>query len=149
MVFFNFLNFFAIFLEFSITRQVRTGRNETIIFIFSLSHPLSTNFGLKWCRNYIFFLFLEFYCYFFGIFHNASARNETKRKFLFSLFLGLFQTILALNDAIMVFLIFLIFLLFFCINYSAPVRNGMKRYDNFYFLPFSSSFNLFWLEIVP
>ena len=78
MVLFNFLNFFAIFLEFSITRQVRTGRNETRIFIFSLSHPLSTDFGLKWSHNGIFFFF-EFYCCVFGIFHNASARNETKR----------------------------------------------------------------------
>ena len=47
LTFFNFLNFFAIFFEFSITRQVQTGRNETIIFIFSFSHPLSTDFGLK------------------------------------------------------------------------------------------------------
>ena len=79
-VLFNFLNFFAIFLQFSITRHVRTGRNETIIFIFSVSHPLSTDFGLKWSHNGIFSLFFEFYCYFFGIFHNASARNETKRN---------------------------------------------------------------------
>ena len=42
-----FLNFFAIFLELSTTRQVGTERNETIIFIFSLSLPFPTYFGFK------------------------------------------------------------------------------------------------------
>ena len=45
MAFFNFLNLFAILLEFSITRRVE--RNEPIIFIFSLSRPFPTYFGLK------------------------------------------------------------------------------------------------------
>ena len=48
MVLFNILNFFPIFLEFSIVRQVGTERNETIIFPFLLSHPPSTYGGLKW-----------------------------------------------------------------------------------------------------
>ena len=54
MVFFNFLNFFAILLEFSITRRVGTERNGPIIFIFSLSRPFPTYFGLKWSHNGIF-----------------------------------------------------------------------------------------------
>ena len=33
MVFFNFLNFFAIFLEFSITRRVGTERNDNFYFL--------------------------------------------------------------------------------------------------------------------
>ena len=33
MVFFNFLNFFAVFLEFSITRQVGTERNDNFYFL--------------------------------------------------------------------------------------------------------------------
>ena len=45
MVFFDFLNFFAIFLEFFITHRVGTERNDNIYF--SLSHPFLTNFGLK------------------------------------------------------------------------------------------------------
>ena len=47
MVTFNFLNFFAICLEFSISHQVGMERNGTIIIIFSLSRPFQTCFGLK------------------------------------------------------------------------------------------------------
>ena len=39
------LNFFVIFLEFSITRRVGTERNDN--FYFSLSHLFPTYFGLK------------------------------------------------------------------------------------------------------
>ena len=46
--------FFAIFLEYSIMRQVGTERNETKIFHFLLSHPPSTYGGLKWSHNGIF-----------------------------------------------------------------------------------------------
>ena len=104
-IFLIFLNFFAFFLEFSITRwvgtklnekiyflsfsafsklfwlymkpcwhfliflqfvwnfqlSVRLGRNETIIFIFSLSQPFSTDFELKLSHNGIFFIFLLFF----------------------------------------------------------------------------------------
>ena len=42
-----FLNFFAIFLELSTTRQVGTERNETIIFIFSLPWHFPKYFGMK------------------------------------------------------------------------------------------------------
>ena len=47
--------------------------------------------------------FFEFFCNFFGIFYYALGRNETERQDLLSLFLGIFQPILALNEAIMVF----------------------------------------------
>ena len=45
--FFNFWNFFAIFLEFSISRRVGTKRNGTIIIIFSHSRPFQTYFAWK------------------------------------------------------------------------------------------------------
>ena len=54
MVFFNFLNFFAIFLEFSIMRRVGTERNGMTIFIFSHSLPFQTYSGLKGSHNGIF-----------------------------------------------------------------------------------------------
>ena len=73
-----FFNFFANFLEFSITRQVRLGRNETIIFIFSLSHPLSTDFGLKWSHNDIFFYFLNFVAIFLEF--SITGQEGTKRN---------------------------------------------------------------------
>ena len=70
-----------------------------IIFIFSLSHSFPSYYGLKFSRSgFFFFLFLIFYF--------TSCRNETERSFLFSLFLGLFQPILARNEAIMVFFTF-------------------------------------------
>ena len=47
MIFFNFLNFVAIFLEFSITRRVGMERNGTIILVFSLYLPYPTYIGLK------------------------------------------------------------------------------------------------------
>ena len=76
-----------------------------IIFIFFLLHPASTYGVLKWRDNGIF----EFFCYFFGIFCYALGWNKTERQDLFSFFLGLFQPILALNEAIMVFFNFLNF----------------------------------------
>ena len=51
----------------------------------------------------------EFFCYFFGIFFYALGRTETERQYLFSPFLGLFQPILALNEAILAFFNFLNF----------------------------------------
>ena len=45
-----FLNFFTIFLEFSITSRVGTPRND-FFFFFSLSRPFPTYFGLKSCQN--------------------------------------------------------------------------------------------------
>ena len=49
-----FLNFFAIFLEFSITRWVGTEQNETIIFIVSLSLRFPPYFGLKRSHHGVF-----------------------------------------------------------------------------------------------
>ena len=54
MVLLNFLNSFALFLEFSISRRVGTERNGTIIIIFPLSRPLRTYFGMKGSHNGIF-----------------------------------------------------------------------------------------------
>ena len=56
MVLFNFLNFFAIFLEFSITRQVATDRNDNFYFISFMA--FSKLFWLEMMRNGIFLIFL-------------------------------------------------------------------------------------------
>ena len=61
LMFLNFLNFFTIFLEFSITGRVGTDRN---IFFFSLSRPPPTRFGMKRSHNDV-FQFFEFFFYFF------------------------------------------------------------------------------------
>ena len=81
----------------------------------------------------VFFNFFEFFYFIFGIFYYAMGRNETKRQYLISFFLGLFQPILALNEAIMIF--FLIFLQFF-LEFSLTRQVGTERNDNFYFLSF-------------
>ena len=78
-----------------------------------------------------FYHFFHFFANFFGIFYYGSSGNETERRFSFSQFLGLFQPILAWNEATMVFFDFLTFFLFFW-NFLLPV--DLERNDNFYFL---------------
>ena len=121
--------------------RVRQERNGMTIFIFSLSHHFPTYLGLKWTHNGIFFIF-ELFCYFFGIFYFAMGRNETERYFLYSLFLGIFQSILAWNECIMVYINFFNFIAIFW-EFLITRQVGIKRNDNFYFLSFSSFSNLF------
>ena len=124
---------------------IRSQRNETIIFVFFLSHPPSSYSGFKWSHNDI-FNFFQFLYYFVGIFYYALGRNETERKYLFSFFLSLFHPILALNEAI---IIFFYFFNFFAIFYCASGRNGTKRNDNFYFLSSLAFSKIFWHEMKP
>ena len=72
----NFLNFFAIFYEFSITRRVGTKRNDN--FYFPCFSVYSNLLCLVMSHNDI-FKFSEFFFYFFGIFFYASGNNETER----------------------------------------------------------------------
>ena len=82
--FFNFLNFLAIFLDISITGRVGTKRNETTIFIFSLSQPFPTYFGLKWSSNGI-FQFFEFFCFFFNFLLRVGQERNGTIIFIFTL----------------------------------------------------------------
>ena len=74
-----FLNFFALFLEFSITRWVGTKRNETerqylFCFFLDLFQPiLALNEAIM-----VFFNFFNFFPIFFGIFNYALGRDGTK-----------------------------------------------------------------------
>ena len=88
---------------------------------------------------------MELFCNFFGIFYYASCRNGTDRRFLFFLFLGIFQPILAWNEAIMVYFNFPNFMAIF-LEFSISRLVGTERNDNFYFLSFPAISNLFWLE---
>ena len=85
MVFLIFLNFLTICLEFSITHRAGTERNGTIIFIFSLSQPLPTYFGLKCGSNGIFFNFLAIFVLEFSITHRVETERNGTIIFIFSL----------------------------------------------------------------
>ena len=77
MVFFNFLNFFAIFWNFLL--HIGFERNGTIIFIFSISQPFPTYVGLKWRHNGVFFFILFIFLLFFWKF-SITRRVVTKRN---------------------------------------------------------------------
>ena len=90
----------------------------------------------------VFFNFFEYFCYFFRNFCYELRRNETERQYLSSIFLGLFQSILALNETMLAFFnFFAIFL-----EFSIIRQVGTERNYNFYFLslshPLSTDFEL-------
>ena len=95
---------------------------------------------------YWYFLIFSIFCYFFGIFYYALGRNETERKFLFSLFLSLFHPILAWNEAIMIFFNFLnfvaIFLEFSIMRCVGTEWNGMTIFIFSLSLPSPINFGL-------
>ena len=76
MVFPNFLNFFAIFLEFSITSRVRTHQNNFFLFyIFrGLSKPILACIKPK----IVFSNFFNFYTIFLEF--SITGREETQRN---------------------------------------------------------------------
>ena len=146
MEFCNFLNFFAIFLEFSIPSRVGTHRNYFFFLTFSAFHNLfRLEKKLRWCFQ-IFWIFLLFFWYFLL---RVGKGHIGKIFFLFSLFLGLSHPIFAWKEALMVFSKFLnIFLYFYIIFYSRSGRNPSERFFFFffYFLSFSAFPYLFWLQ---
>ena len=75
---FSRFDFFAIFLEFPITHQPGTERNDDfyLLSLSAFSNLLWLEMKLLW---YYFNLLNCFFCYFFGIFSYVSGRNETKQ----------------------------------------------------------------------
>ena len=132
-------------MEFSITVRVRTKRSDSFCFLSFSAFSILLWLEMKPYRN---FLFFEFFCYRFGIFYYESGNDETKRYFLFSLFLSLFHPILTWNEAVKEFFNFLNFFAIF-LEFSITRRVRTKRNRIFYFLSFSAISNLFWLEMNP
>ena len=135
MALFNFQNFFTLFLEFSFMRQEGSERNDNFYFL-----PFSSQFNIFWLEmgpEWYFLIFLLF----FEIFYYSLRRNETERHQLFTFFLGLFQPILALNEAIMVFFYFQNLFAIFFWNFQLRVRYG--RNETLIFI-FSLSHPLSW-----
>ena len=115
---------FQFFLEFSSTRLVGTKRNETIIFIFHISHPFPTYFGLKWTIIVFLFFFFVFFTIFMQFYITHRVGTEQKGTIIFvSLFLIFFQPIFAWNEFLMVFFNFLNF---FGIFFHASGKNGTE-----------------------
>ena len=136
------------FLKLSITCRVRTHRN--IFFLFSLFLGLPQRILARKVAIIVFSNFLNFFTFFFAIFHYGSCRNSSERFILFYfiifffLFLGLSQLILAWREAIMVFFKFLNF---FAIFMEFPITGLVGTRWNEFSFPFFSAFpNLFWLE---
>ena len=119
-----------------------------IISIFSISRPFPIYFFLKWSRNGIFW-FSKFFLLFFWNFLLRVGLDKTKQLFFFSLFLCLFEPVLACSEAIMVCFNFLNFFAIF-LEFSITLRVGTERNDNFYFLSFPAFSNLFlaWHEAI-
>ena len=139
MVFSNFFNIFAIFLECSITGREETQRSLFLPFLSFVVFP-----DLFWLETKLWRYFLNFWIFllfFFGIFYDGSCRNIAERFFLFSLFLGLSQPILALKESLMVF--FKFYCYFFGIFYYGSGRATSEQF--FYFLSLAGFPYLFWL----
>ena len=141
MVFFNFLNFFAIF--FNLLLRVRQEMIGTIIFILTPSRPVPTCVGLKKCRNGV-FQFLKLFLLFFFFNYLLGVGLEIIGTIIFILTLSRpFPTQFCLARCHNgVFLIFWLFFLEFSIQ--GRVRND--RNDNFYFHSFLTFPNQFGLE---
>ena len=139
MVFFNFFGIFS----------YSWGWNETewqdlFSFFLSLFHPiLALNNAIL-----AFFNFFNFFAIFFGIFYNASGRNGTEgnENFFHSLSHHLSTDFCLKWSDNSIFFYFLNYFAIF-LEFSIMRQVVTERNDNFYFLPFSSSFNLWCLEM--
>ena len=139
------MKFFAIFLEFSITRWVGTKRNN--IFYFLYFSTISNLFWLEMKPQWYFLIFLNFVIFFWNFLLPVWSEGNGNKIFIF-LFLGRSQLILAWNEATIVFFDFFEFSSLF-LEFSVTNPIGRKRKDNFYVFSFSAFSNLFWHEMKP
>ena len=146
MVVFNFLNFFAIFLEFCLARRERTKWSDNFYFL-SFS-AFSNLFWLGMKPSWYFSIFWIFLLFFWNFHLPIGKEWNGAIIFIFSLSQP-FPTYLGwkwCHNGI-----FIIFFNFFAIllEFSLTRQIGTERNDNFYFFSFSSFFNLFWLQNKP
>ena len=144
MVFLNFLNFFFIFLEFSIACRVGTERSNNFCFLsfWAVLNLFFLQIKPQWYSSN----FLNFFaiCLEFSITHWVGTKRSETIICIFPLSRP-FLTNFILKRSPIVF--FFNFLNFFAIFYEFSItrRVETKRNDNFYFPSFSAFFNLFWL----
>ena len=141
-MFFNFLNFFAIFLEFRISVWVRMDQNENFFFFTFSASPIPFFLEKKpyWCVWIFLLLFLN------SLFR--VGLEWIKTRIFFSHILSLSRPVLAWKEAILMFFNFSIFLLFFW-NSLFRVRFEWIRTIIFFFLSFSASPVPSWLLNKP
>ena len=144
MVLFSFLNFFAIFLEFSITCRVRTEQNDNFYFFSFLA--FSNLFWLEMKPKWYILIFWIFLLLFWNF--ELRVRWERNGTIIFIFYLShLFQTYFGLKRIHNG--IFLIFLQFFC-NFLLRVvleRNVMVIFIFPLSHPFPTYFGLKWSHI--
>ena len=140
MVFSNFLNLFAIFLEFFITGLIGPHRNDFFYVLSFVGFP--NQFWLVKKLRCCFLIFLIFLL----LFQNVQLRVGKKLNGAFFCLFSLswpFPTYFGLKKAMMVFSKFLNFFTFF-LEFSMMVRVGTQQNDFSDFHYFSAFPNLFW-----
>ena len=145
MVFLFFFTFFAIFLEFYITRRVGTKRNYN--FYFPSFSAFCILFWLEMKPQPYFLIFLIFWLFYLNFLLRVGQERNGTITFIFLLSI-IFQPILAWNESLMIFFNFYYFFAIF-LEFSITRRVGTKWNENFYFLPFLDFSNLLWLEMKP
>ena len=136
------MNFFVIWLEFSITHWVGTKRNDNLYFCLFLGH-FQPIFAWKEA-TIVYFKFFEFFLQFFM---NCRLRVRLEWNGMIIFIFPVSQstpTYYVLKWATMIFLNFSNFFSIF-LEFSITCRVGTKRNGNFCFPSFSAFFNLFWL----
>ena len=136
--FLNFLNFFAIFLEFPIPSRFGMDKNENFFFLTIWASPVPF-----WLEKKPYWCFFIFFCYFSRIPYSGSGSNGLEREFFFSLNLSLSHPVLGRNIAI---IMFFNFLHFFGIPYSVSGWNGSEREFFFSLILSLSRLILAWNE---
>ena len=138
MVCSNFLKFFAIFLEFSITGRVGTHWNDFFYFLSFLAFPI-----LYWLEKKLWWCFLIFWFFllFFFEFSILSCVETHRNDFYYFLSFTAFPNLFWLEKKL--WWCFLIFFNLFAIflEFSITIRVGTHRNDFF----FSSFLGLFQL----
>ena len=141
MVISNFLNFFAIFFEFSIPGRVETLRNDYFYFLSISAFPI-----LFWLEKKLWRCFLIFWIFllFFWNFLLRDGHEHIGTIFFIFSRSPPFQTYFTWKEAAMVFSKFLnVFAIF--LEFSITGQVGTHRNDSFYVFSFSAIPNLFWL----
>ena len=142
-VFPNFLNFFAIWLEFSILGRVETRRKDFYYFLSFSAFPILFRLEMKlwWC----FLIFWIFLVFLFSFLLRVGKEHISTIFIILSLSRPFSHSILAWNEAMLVFSNFFEFFCYF-FKISITSRPGTHRNDFLYFFSFVAFPNLFSLE---